>query len=179
MLRVKRVIVQGGAALLVAVLIGAFGIAAGVAGEAKKAPSAKALQNIGPTIGKAYTFEPFNPAMPDHLWMDAGNGDAVFFHFSKPVNDPKATVIFVGEGIKGRFCAEDQPEGGKTGFVHFHRARTPEGETGMAAHGHGGNKAEEGFWLKHIAVAEFDMMGMHFKPGTAMNFMPTPAPKCS
>src|SRR5713101_2509590 len=175
----KRAIDRGGAAVLVAVLIAAFGVAAGVAGEATKAPSAKALKNIGTTIGKAYTFEPFQPAMPDHLWMDAGNGHAVFFHFSKPVSDASATVIFVGEGVKGRFCAEDQLEGGKTGFVHFHRARTPEGETGMAAHGHGGNKAEEGYWLKHVAVGEFDMMNMHFKPGTAMNFMATPAPKCS
>lgn len=179
MLRVKRAIVQGGAALLVAVLIGAFAIAAGAAGEAKQVPSAKALKNIGPTVAKVYTFEPFHPAMPDHLWMDAGNGHAVFFHFSKPVSDPSATVIFVGEGIKGKFCAEDQPDGGKTGFVHFHRAHTPEGETGMAAHGHGGGKGEEGYWLKHIAVGNFEMMGMKFSPGTAMNFMPTAAPKCS
>ncbi len=153
-------------------------ISAGAAGEAKKAPAPEALKNVGATLGKAYTAEPFHPAMPDHIWMDAGNGRAVFLHFSKPVSDPKATVIFVGEGIKGRFCVEDQPDAGKTGFVHFHRARTPDGETGPAAQGHGGKQAEDGYWLKHIAVAEFDMMGMHFKPGTAMNFMPTPAPKC-
>ncbi len=150
----------------------------GTAGEGKNAPAAEALKNVGPTLARAYTFEPFHPGMPDHLWMDAGNGRGVFLHFNKPVTDPTAMVIFVGEGVKGRFCAEDQPDGGKTGFVHFHRSRTPAGETGMAAHGHGGKPAEEGYWLKHIAVAEFDMMGMHFTPGTAMNFMPTPAPKC-
>jgi hypothetical protein len=150
-----------------------------VAAEGKKSPSAAALKNVGPTLAKAYTFEPFHPVMPDHLWMDTGNGRGVFLHFNGPVTNPKVTVIFVGEGIKGRFCAEDQPDGGKTGFVHFHRANTPEGEKGMAAHGHGGKTAEAGYWLKHIAVSEFDMMGMHFTPGTAMNFMPTPAPKCS
>jgi hypothetical protein len=150
----------------------------GIAGEAKQTPAPEALKNVGPTLAKTYTYEPFHPAMPDHLWLDEGNGRATFLHFNKPVSDSSATIIFVGEGIQGRFCAEDQPDGGKTGFVHFHRSRTPEGETGMAAHGHGGKQAEKGYWLRHVAVGEFDMMGMHFKPGTAMNFMPTPAPKC-
>jgi hypothetical protein len=161
-----------------ALLIGYAWLNGGMAGEGKKAPNPEAMKTVGPTLAKTYTYEPFHPAMPDHLWLDEGNGRATFLHFSKPVGDPSATVIFVGEGIKGRFCAEDQPDGGKTGFVHFHRSQTPEGETGMAAHGHGGKQAEEGYWLKHIAVGEFDMMDMHFKPGTAMNFMPTPASKC-
>ncbi len=165
-------------ASVMGLLTGLVWLDRGTAGEGKNAPAAEALKSVGPSLAKVYTWEPFHPAMPDHLWMDAGNGHEVFLHFSKPVSDSKARVIFVGEGIKGRFCAEDQPDGGKTGFVHFHRSHTPAGETGMAAHGHGGKSAEEGYWLKHIAVAEFDMMGMHFTPGTAMNFMPTPAPKC-
>lgn len=165
-------------ATLSGLLIACTGVNGGIAGGAKQVPSTEALKNVGPTLGKVYTFEPFHPAMPDHLWMDAGNGRGVFLHFNKPVSDPTAMVIFTGEGVKGRFCAEDQPDGGKTGFVHFHRSHTPEGEKGMAAHGHGGKSAEEGYWLKHVAVGEFDMMGMHFSPGTAMNFMPTPAPKC-
>lgn len=159
-------------------LIGCAWLNGGIAGDGKKIPATEALTNVGPTLARAYTFEPFHPTMPDHLWMDAGSGRGVFLHFSKPVSDPKARVIFVGEGIKGRFCAEDQPDGGKTGFVHFHRSHTPAGEAGMAAHGHGGKSAEEGYWLKHIAVGDFDMMDMHFTPGTAMNFMPTPAPTC-
>lgn len=165
-------------ATILGLLIGWGWLTSGIAGEGKKAPAAEALKNMGPTLAKVYTFEPVHPAMPDHLWMDAGNGRGVFLHFNKPVSDPTAMVIFTGEGVKGRFCAEDQPDGGKTGFVHFHRSHTPDGEKGMAAHGHGGKSAEDGYWLKHVAVGEFDMMGMHFTPGTAMNFMPTPAPKC-
>lgn len=165
-------------ASVMGILTGLVWLDGGIAGEGKNAPSAEALKSVGSSLAKVYTWEPFHPAMPDHLWMDAGNGHGVFLHFSKPVSDPKARVIFVGEGIKGRFCAEDQPDKGKTGFVHFHRSHTPAGETGMAAHGHGGKSAEEGYWLKHIAVGDFDMMGMHFIPGTATNFMPTPAPKC-
>jgi hypothetical protein len=159
-------------------LIGSTWLGNGFASEGKKAPAAEALKNVGPTLAKGYTFEPVHPAMSDHLWMDTGNGHGVFLHFNKPVSDPTAMVIFTGEGVKGRFCAEDQPDGGKTGFVHFHRSHTPDGEKGMTAHGHGGQSAEEGYWLKHIAIGEFDMMGIHFTPGIAMNFMPTPAPKC-
>ena len=48
----------------------------------------------------------------------------------------------------------------------------------MVDHDHGGKQTEEGYWLKHGAVGEFDVIGRHFKPGTAMNFMPTLAPKC-
>jgi hypothetical protein len=165
-------------AILSGLLVSCAWFSTGAAGEGKKSPAPEALKNVGPTLGKAYTFEPFHPDMPDHLWLDEGNGRATFLHFNKPVNDPNAMLMFVGEGIKGRNCAEDQPDGGKTGFVHFHRAHTPEGESGMAAHGHGGKKGEDGYWLKHVALGEFDMMGMHFKPGTAMNFMPTPPPTC-
>lgn len=165
-------------AIVFGLLIGPSWLYGGMAGERKTVPVGEALKNVGPTLAKTFTLEPVHPAMPDHLWMDAGNGRVVFLHFNTPVADPNATVIFVGEGIKGRFCAEGQPDGGKSGFVHFHRLHTPEGEKGEGAHGHGGNKAEEGYWLKHIAVGEFEMMGTHFTPGTAMNFTPTPAPKC-
>ncbi len=166
------------AVMAMGLTVGCVWFTSGLAGQGKIVPSTDVLTTVGPTLAKVYTFEPFHPGMPDHLWMDAGNGRTVFLHFNKPVSDHNARLIFIGEGIKGRFCAEDQPDRGKTGFVHFHRARTPEGEKGEHSHGHGGNKAEDGYWLKHIAVAEFDMMGMHFTPGTAMNFMPTTAPKC-
>ncbi|MFQ5580809.1 MAG: hypothetical protein ACE5FZ_09355 [Nitrospiria bacterium] len=81
----------------------------------------------------------------------------------------------MGDAIKGRFCAEDQPEGGKTGFVHFHSAEVAKGRK----HGHGGEKGQEGYWLRHIALGEFDMMGIHFTPGIAHNFKATKAPRCN
>src|SRR5262249_59377289 len=128
------------------------------------------LKNVGPTLAKTYTWEPFHPTMPDHLWMDAGNGRGVFLHFNKPVTDPSATVIFVGEGVKGRFCSEEQPDGGKTGFVHFHRSRTPAGETGMAAHGHGGETGEGGYGLKNLAVGGVHERWMYTAPRPAVDF---------
>ncbi|MCI0428366.1 MAG: hypothetical protein L0Z46_10160 [Nitrospiraceae bacterium] len=47
-------------------------------GEGQQAPAAEALKSVGPTLGQMYTFEPFHPAMPDHFWMDAGNGRGCF-----------------------------------------------------------------------------------------------------
>ncbi|MCG3117749.1 MAG: hypothetical protein LLH30_18925 [Candidatus Manganitrophus sp. SA1] len=132
------------------------------------------LEAIGPQLAERFTFEPFQPAMPDHLWMKADPDKVVFLHFAKPVGEKENKLIFIGEGVKGRFCAEDQLAGGKTGFVHFHASSVAKGHD----HGHGGDKSQEGYWLRHIAVDEFDMMKMHFTPGVAHNFMPTPPPKC-
>ena len=98
----------------------------------KNGPSPEAAKNIGLVLIKAYTFEPVHPNPPDHLWLDEGNGQVQFMMFDKPVSDPTAVLLFVGEGIKGRFCAESQPDGGKTGLNHFHRINTPAtGDTSM------------------------------------------------
>lgn len=140
------------------------------AGEVPK----ETLEAIGPQLAAVFTSEPFQPAMPDHLWMKADPDNVAFLHFAKPLGEKENKLIFIGEGIKGRFCAEDQPAGGKTGFVHFHASSVAKGHE----HGHGGDKGQEGYWLRHVAVDEFDMMKMHFKPGVAHNFMPTPPPKC-
>jgi hypothetical protein len=136
--------------------------------------SKETLQAVGPQLASHFTFEPFKPSMPDHVWMKTDPDKVFFLHFAKPVHEKENKLIFVGDGIKGRFCAEDQPEGGKTGYVHFHAAQVAEGHQ----QGHGGERAQEGYWLRHVAVDEFDMMKMHFKPGVAHNFMPTPPPKC-
>ncbi|MFQ5930985.1 MAG: hypothetical protein ACE5MM_01115 [Nitrospiraceae bacterium] len=134
----------------------------------------EALAHLGPALAKSYTAQPIIPPLPNHLWMDVGDGRYAFLHFNKPVSDPKARPIFIGDAVKGRFCAQDQPDKGETGFVHFHRATKPE----AAKHGHGGFAGEEGIWLRHIALGEFDMMKRHFTPGIAHNFMATPPPFC-
>lgn len=147
------------------------------------APSPGAVNNIGPVLVKAYTFEPIHPNPPNHLWLDEGNGQVQFMMFDKPVSDPTAVLQWVGQGIKGRFCAESQPDGGKTGYLHFHRINTPAGDTSMS-----GPKGEEGYWLKHVAVGEFEMEhkgehgaqggSVHYKPGTVQDVPQPPTPKC-
>ena len=145
-------------------------------------PSPEAAKNIGAVLVKAYTFEPVHPNPPNHLWLDEGNGRVQFMMFDKPVSDPTAKLLFVGQGIKGRFCAESQPDGGKTGFSHFHRTNTPSsGDTSMH-----GAKGEEGYWLKHVAVAEFDDEPKgehaghggktHYKPGHGGGYAPADDP---
>jgi hypothetical protein len=118
------------------------------------------------------------------VWLDEGNGRVQFLMFDKALSDPSAKLLFVGQGIKGTFCIESQPDGGKTGFNHFHRTNTPAtGDTSMH-----GAKGEEGYWLKHVAVAEFDDEPKgehashggktHYKPGQVENTPQPTTPKC-
>ena len=169
--------------MIVILVLGIAWFSSGHAGEGT-APSPDALTNIGPVLAKAYTFEPIHPSPPDHLWLDEGKGRVLFMMFDKPVSDPTAVLLFLGEGIKGRFCAESQPDRGKTGYTHFHRINTPAtGDTSMH-----GAKGEEGYWLKHVAVGDFTMAhdgehgphggDMHYKPGTVQNLPQPPTPKC-
>ena len=106
--------------------------------------------------------------------MNIGDGELRFLHFNKPVMEKDAKLLFIGDGIKGKFCAKDQPDGGRTGYVHFHSAHKEKG----AKHGHGGHANAEGYWLRHIAVGDFEMKGTKFNPGIAHNFKHTDPPSC-
>jgi hypothetical protein len=79
----------------------------------------------------------------------ADDKSVVFLHFDKPIGEV-TRVLYVGYGIQGRWCAEDQrveATAGK-GFTHFHRIA----KVATPAAGHGGSKAgEAGYWLKHVA----------------------------
>ncbi len=156
----------------VLMLLGGLMFQSWFGGEVSEAIAAEAL---GSKIAN-----PFTPPMPGHLFYKAGDR-ITFLHFKTPkgqaISD-KDKLLFMGDMIKGRFCAQDQPDGGKTGFVHFHQLH----KHAEAKHPHGGKGGEEGYWLRHIAVRTIDMnmMGkdMHFEPGILMNFMPTPPPSC-
>ena len=152
--------------------------------EQGTAASPEVANSIGPSLLNAYTYVPVKPNPPNHLWLDEGNGRVQFLMFDKAVSDPSAKLLFVGQGVKGTFCVESQPDGGKTGFNHFHRTNTPaSGDTSMH-----GAKGEEGYWLKHVAVAEFDdePKGEHaghggktqYKPGQVENTPQPTTPKC-
>jgi hypothetical protein len=131
-------------AILLVTLLGSADV---LAAEGKPDPTHEAFKTTF-ALMELYSYQPFQPssAMPDHLWMNAGNGRVFFLHFNKPVTDPTAHVIFAGDGIKGRFCREDQPESGETGFVHFHRLATPQMEISH------GSKAGEGGGVLILAV---------------------------
>jgi hypothetical protein len=103
--------------VIAGLVIGSIWFNLAKAGDSKN-PSAETLKN--PTLAKAHTAAPVHPDNPDHLWLNEGSGRVLLLMFNKPVRDPKAELLFVGEGIKERFCAESQPDGGKTGDIHFH-----------------------------------------------------------
>jgi len=137
-----------------------------------------AVRAVGEELVSTFIQDsPFDPDAPEHLWFDNQDGTYLFLHFDKPL--PEATrIIYVGWAVRGRWCAEEQPQG----FTHFHRtAKAPAWDAG-----HGGSKpGEDGYWLKHIAVERFEMpamMGMSartIEPGLDRMFMPTKAPQCS
>lgn len=158
---------------LALIILGFSGPGIALASGTHKA-SDKALHLIGVKVGDAFNFEPFDPPLPNHLWMQTDPDKMVFFHFAKAASEGDNNLLFMGDAIKGRFCKEDQPQGGKTGYVHFHSLRVEKGHK----HGHGGEKGQEGYWLRHIALGEFDAMKIHFKPGIAHNFKATAAPSC-
>ena len=93
--------------------------------------------------------------------MKVDDNHIQFLHFMNPVNEPNNMLVFIGDGIRGRFCTANQPDGGKTGCVHFHSLSGHQHMEGMPGEGHGGTPGEEGYWSRHIAVGDFDMMGMH------------------
>ena len=163
---------------LVVTLVAAAGYLSGslVAAQGTLPISQEAATEIGKQLAQLYKQDrPFDPAAPDHLWFPTADGSMQFLHFDKPL--PQATrLLYVGYGVKGRWCAEDQEAAEKAagkGFTHFHR--TAKARTWDAGHG-GSTPGEAGYWLKHVAVAEFDMPWGHVTPGTDLKFMPTKAP---
>jgi hypothetical protein len=139
-------------------------------------PAGTANQAGQQLVGSFAADSPFDPDAPDHLWLDNGDGTYLFLHFDKPLGEA-SKLMYTGWAEKGRWCAEEQPEG----FTHFHRTA----RVGAWDAGHGGSTpGEEGYWLKHIAVEQIEMpamMGMPartIEPGLDRQFMPTNPPRC-
>lgn len=106
------------------------------------------------------------PDMPDHLVKMLSDGKILFIHLDGPVDTAK-NILWIGDGIPGKFIKADQPK--EAGYVHFH---------GMnGGHGPAVAPGTQGFWVRHIAVKEFDAPWGHVTSGIDTNFMPTPPPE--
>lgn len=166
----RREVLAVGALLLSGSLVAAVTLAA----QDPKPPAA-AASAIGKQLIQGFSVNsPFDPDAPDHLWLENGDGTYMFLHFDGPIAQA-SKLLYVGWAVPGKWCAEDQPKA----FTHFHRTA----KVGDWNAGHGGSTpGQSGYWLKHVAVEEFDfkMMGMnyHVKPGTDLKFMPTNPPSC-
>ncbi len=95
----------------------------------------------------------------------------LFLQFDN-ANPAEATrLLDIGIGVKGVFCAGDQPD---RSFTHFHRYDAPE-----YREGHGGDPGAEGYWLTWAAVDTFEARdGRRVTPGIDYEFSPTPPPSC-
>jgi hypothetical protein len=95
----------------------------------------------------------------------------LFIQFDDPDPATATQLRYIGIGVKGVFCAEDQPD---RSFTHFHRYDAPE-----YAEGHGGDPGVEGYWLTWAAVDTFESRdGRQITPGIDYEFSPTPPPSC-
>jgi plastocyanin len=97
--------------------------------------------------------------------------DDTFLFLQFDDREAPTQLRYIGIGVKGVFCAEDQPD---RSFTHFHRYDAPEyGE------GHGGDPGAEGYWLTWAAVDSFEARdGRQVTPGIDYEFSPTPPPSC-
>lgn len=131
-------------------------------------------------LATAFSDEPLTGGQepwPNHLVKWVNDDTFVFLHFDSvdPVADAAAgntpTMNWMGLGVRGVFCAEDQPT---PDFTHFHKYSAP-----TYAEGHGGAGGEEGYWLMHINVREFDSpFGPTGAPGVHEGFGPTEPEPC-
>src|ERR687898_1976344 len=91
--------------------------------------------------------------------------DDVFLFLQFDNADPAqaTTLRYIGIGVKGVFCVEDQPD---RSFTHFHRYDAPEYKEG-----HGGDPGADGYWLTWAAVDTFETRdGRQGTPGIAYEF---------
>ena len=121
----------------------------------------------------AYTAQPYDPAKPDHKWLDLGDGTYLFMQFDKAV-DQADELMYVGIGLPGMFCKEDQ-EQLPPSFTHFHQSKCASQNIEEC---HGGKGGDEGYWLMHVAVKDLAMPWGEVKAGVDTKFMPTAAPTC-
>ncbi len=108
---------------------------------------------------------------PSHLlkWIS----DDVFLLLHMNREDPLEAdkVMWWGMGVRGTFCAESQPS---PDFTHFHKRSAP-----TYAEGHGGSGGEEGYWLLHMNVEQFESpFGDTGPVGVHEEFGPTVPPTC-
>jgi len=137
--------------------------------------------NLFELIQSGFDYRPTDPHLPTHMYKKVDtDGEFVFLHFDKPV-DQATMVRYTGNGVPGKFCIEDQKEIEKKygdGFTHFHKKKVNKDDA-TPEDGHGGSGGEDGFWFRHVALAEFDMPWGQVLPGVDYNFMPTPPPECN
>lgn len=123
-------------------------------------------------LAAAYPDQPYTggQATPEHVWRILPKGDLEAIHLDAPTLAEATKIWYVVVGVHVMDACEEPDD---EGFTHFHKKSSPNWDAG-----HGGSPGVEGYWLKHVAVSEFDMPWGHVLPGVDYNFMPTPIAGC-
>ena len=129
------------------------------------------------TLIDVFDDEPFaggqaddgDPHVPSHLFKWVSDETVIFLHFDEPDVTEASQLLWMGVGKKGVFAEDDQPG---PEFTHFHQYEADSWEAG-----HGGQAGDEGYWLTHIAVRDFEAPEWTVDLGVDYDFMPTPPPE--
>lgn len=107
---------------------------------------------------------------PEHVWKWVNDETFLLLHFNKPDVAQADALLWYGVGVRGEFCAEEQPH---EDFTHFHKWRSATWDGG-----HGGSPGDRGYWLLHAGVDTFEAPAWDVEPGVDREFMPTPPSEC-
>ncbi|MDI6600914.1 MAG: hypothetical protein QME46_03945 [Thermoanaerobacteraceae bacterium] len=113
---------------------------------------------IGNIVNYLQEVKPFEWEIPGYRWwrIDLSFTDSIYDHYLVGFYYENDDIKYLVYGMPGRFCIQEQPFGGMTGFVYWHPAKGKERKFG-----------EEGYWILHIDAAT----GRIIVP-----LMPTPPP---
>ena len=96
---------------------------------------------IGNIVNYLKEIKPFECEMPGYKWwrIDLSFAGGVYDHYLVGFYYENNNIRYLTYGMPGRFCIQEQPFGGMTGFVYWHPTNGNDRKFG-----------EEGYWILHI-----------------------------
>ncbi len=96
---------------------------------------------IGNIVNYLKEIKPFECEMPGYKWwrIDLSFAGGVYDYYLVGFYYENDNIKYLTYGMPGRFCIQEQPFGGMTGFVYWHPTSGNDRKFG-----------EEGYWILHI-----------------------------
>ncbi len=96
---------------------------------------------IGNIVNYLKEIKPFECEMPGYKWwrIDLSFAGGVYNYYLVGFYYENNNIRYLTYGMPGRFCIQEQPFGGMTGFVYWHPTNGNDRKFG-----------EEGYWILHI-----------------------------
>ena len=96
---------------------------------------------IGNIVNYLKEIKPFECEMPGYKWwrIDLSFAGGVYDYYLVGFYYENNNIRYLTYGMPGRFCIQEQPFGGMTGFVYWHPTNGNDRKFG-----------EEGYWILHI-----------------------------